>query len=321
MNEYIISVIIPVYNAEKYLNKCLDSIVNQTLHGLEVVCVNDGSTDNSFEILKEYSLRYSNIKVINQSNKGIIEARIKGYENTTGQYIGWVDNDDFIERYMYQKLYNIAIQNDADIAICNYSFYPEKISIKKKWYKEYKGKHDVDFISNNGLLWNKIIKKSLLEEIDFVNLLRNLGEGSYTIALLNTHRIVNIDEELYHYRVGHGSMSGSYFGKIDYYSKNRERENAKFDLIKQMNIDNELKIFFEYYALRSSLILSVVAMVNDDRELFNATIEELKRNNFFGLKYRRFMHKDFGKVKTFYFKYCFVNFYMVSRIVFNFVFK
>ena len=98
-----ISVIVPVYNAEEYLEQCLDSIVNQTLDDIEIICVNDGSKDSSLEILKRYKKKYCNLKVINQENKGIIGARITGYENANGKYVGWVDNDDFIELSMYEK--------------------------------------------------------------------------------------------------------------------------------------------------------------------------------------------------------------------------
>lgn len=135
VKKYKISVIIPVYNAEKYLRKCINSIINQTFKDIEIVCVNDGSTDKSLEILKEYSLNIPNIKVVCQKNKGILESRIIGYQHATGEYIAWVDNDDFIATDMYEKLYTLAHDKNADIAICNYKFYPKSIPTKKNGLK------------------------------------------------------------------------------------------------------------------------------------------------------------------------------------------
>ncbi len=315
VNKYKISIIVPVYNAEKYLKQCIDSIINQTFKDIEIVCVNDGSIDKSLEILKNYSLKLSNIKVINQKNKGIIEARVTGYQNAIGEYIGWVDNDDFIESNMYEKLYCLANEKNADIAICNYKFYPKSISSKKKWYKEYKGKHDYNFISNNGLLWNKIVKKDLLEKINFVDLLRCLGEGSYTIALLSTHQIVNINEELYYYRVGHGSTSGSYIGKMDYYYKNMLRENNKLEYIKNMDVNKKLVSYFEYYAMRSKLILALVATLNNNYQTYYSNIQDLKNYKFFSSKNKIFLKKDYSRAKRFFFKYIFLHNYFVSRLV------
>ena len=91
-----ISVIVPVYNAEKFLNQCIDSIVNQELKEIEIICVNDGSTDDSLNILKEYQKKYNNIKVIEQKNSGVIAARVNGLKTATGEYVAWVDSDDFI---------------------------------------------------------------------------------------------------------------------------------------------------------------------------------------------------------------------------------
>lgn len=110
-----ISVIIPVYNTEKYLRKCLDSVCNQTLSDIEIICINDCSQDNSFEILKEYSLKDKRIRLIDfKENKGAAAARNKGIEEANGEYIGFVDSDDFIDLDFYEKLYNKAIETEAD---------------------------------------------------------------------------------------------------------------------------------------------------------------------------------------------------------------
>ena len=132
---YKISVIIPAYNAEKYLNQCLDSIVAQTIfEEIEVIVINDGSTDNTQKIAEDYKKKYSNFKVYSQENKGLSVTRARGIELAQGEYIGWVDADDFIKPNMYEKL--LREGNGADVVICNYAFYPHSVATKAKWFKE-----------------------------------------------------------------------------------------------------------------------------------------------------------------------------------------
>ena len=106
MNNIKVSVIVPVYNCEKYLKKCLDSLVNQTLKDIEIICVNDGSTDNSGRILEEYT--DSRIKIITKENGGLSSARNAGIAVAKGEYLGFVDSDDWVDLDFYEKLYNTA---------------------------------------------------------------------------------------------------------------------------------------------------------------------------------------------------------------------
>lgn len=117
--EELISVIIPIYNTEKYLDKCLESVINQTYQNLEIVLVNDGSTDGSGAICDEYAKRDSRIKVIHKENGGVSSARNKALEIANGEYVGFVDSDDSIELNMYENLLTFLIENEADLAICN----------------------------------------------------------------------------------------------------------------------------------------------------------------------------------------------------------
>ena len=111
-----ISIIIPVYNAEKYLRKCLDSVINQTLKEIEIICINDGSTDLSLSILKKYATCDNRIKIINQENQGVAIARNNGLKYATGEYIGYVDSDDYVSSIFFELLYNNAKKYNADIA-------------------------------------------------------------------------------------------------------------------------------------------------------------------------------------------------------------
>lgn len=140
----IVSLVIPVYNAGKYLEQCLDSVVKQTIFpDMEIITVNDGSTDNSLDILNRYSDRYPNIKVYTQENKGIALTRKEGYSHCSGDYIAMMDDDDFAEPDMYEKLLKSAKENDADYVYCNYSFYPAETSTKSKWFKKYRGGYQI----------------------------------------------------------------------------------------------------------------------------------------------------------------------------------
>ena len=163
-----VSVIVPVYNVEKYLKRCLDSLVNQTLSDIEIICVNDGSTDGSAQILEEYAIKDSRIKVTNQVNSGVSETRNVGVRQATGEFIGYVDPDDFIEPDFYEKLYNSAKENNCDIACASVIRENEK---KKKVLIKYdkqsvaktvKEKFELAHLPEHCYIWNKIYNREKL---------------------------------------------------------------------------------------------------------------------------------------------------------------
>ena len=118
MKQPLISVIIPVYGVEKYIAQCLDSIINQTYKNLEVIVVNDGTKDRSAEIAKEYATKDSRIKVYDFQNGGLSVARNRGLEIATGDYISYIDSDDWLDTKMYETLLKAAMKNDADMVKC-----------------------------------------------------------------------------------------------------------------------------------------------------------------------------------------------------------
>ena len=113
-----ITIIVPVYNVEKYLRRCLDSIIGQTYQNLEILCIDDGSTDSSGEICKQYAAQDERIKVLRQENHGVSAARNKGLDAATGEYIAFVDSDDYIEADMIGRLYQALASAGAECAIC-----------------------------------------------------------------------------------------------------------------------------------------------------------------------------------------------------------
>lgn len=138
MTKELISVIVPVYNVEKYLKKCVDSIVNQTYKNLEIILVDDGATDNSGKICDELVELDNRIKVYHKKNGGLSDARNYGVERAAGDYIGFVDSDDYIDAEMYEKLYEAIKKENVDVAECNLKIvYPEKIDLftDQKYYQ------------------------------------------------------------------------------------------------------------------------------------------------------------------------------------------
>ena len=124
-----VSIVVPIYNVEKYLSQCLDSICAQTLSDIEIICVDDGSTDGCPDLLESYRKRDDRFKIIRKANSGYGDSMNKGFAAATGEYIGIVESDDFIEPEMFETLYNAAIQNDADVVKSNFWLYwsdPEK---------------------------------------------------------------------------------------------------------------------------------------------------------------------------------------------------
>lgn len=169
-----ISVIIPVYNASKYLKECLDSVVNQTLKDIEIICVNDGSTDNSLSILEKYAQNDDRIKIINQENKGLSEARNVAIEVASGDYIGFVDADDYINLSFYENLFNRAEETKSDIVSCEYMYrFKDRQKNRKKIFlkvdtnvvtTDIKEKFECLYLPNYCYVMNKIYRRDCLTE-------------------------------------------------------------------------------------------------------------------------------------------------------------
>lgn len=204
-----VSVTVPLYNAEKYLRQCLDSLAAQTLKEIEFILVDDGSTDNSGEICDEYASKDNRFKVIHQENGGSAAARQTGLDASTGEYIIVCDSDDWVEPYMYEKLYTKAKETGADIVCCGYfAEYNDGKSIPNS----YKFQHldGVDFKLElfkygHHMSWNKLMRKNLLTDVSggcYVFGI-NLGEDAFALMrILKTHnpKVAQIENHLYHYR-------------------------------------------------------------------------------------------------------------------------
>lgn len=172
---YKVTVVVPVYNVEKYLIRCIESLINQTLKEIEIILVNDGSKDKSGKICEKYALKYKNIKVIHQLNKGLSGARNTGIKIAQGEYVGFVDSDDYVEKDMFELLYTQAKRNECEISCCGtkiiYENGVEKIITKQSGEKIFSTKEALDnyFFSDSidVISGNKIYKKELFNKILF----------------------------------------------------------------------------------------------------------------------------------------------------------
>lgn len=224
LNRVDVSIIIPVYNVQEYLSECLDSVLNQTIKNTEIIVVNDGSTDNSPQILAEYKIKFPELIIINQENRGISETRNQGLNTATGEYIAFVDSDDFIEECMFERMYNAAKRENSDIVICNYILYNEKSQ------KQNSGKYIIEGNSQEGYIertkslerfltndikayvWNKLVKRELFTDhkISFPDF--KVCEDTPVVFLLLAHskKIFSMNEPLYYYRQRESSLTKAY---------------------------------------------------------------------------------------------------------------
>ncbi len=129
----IISVIVPVYNVENYLKGCLESLVNQTLYDIEIICVNDGSTDKSLDILNKYRKQDSRIILVNKANEGVSIARNDGLRIAGGGYVVFVDADDYVEKCLCERLYEVIVQTNTDIIVYGAEIFPKKAVEYESW--------------------------------------------------------------------------------------------------------------------------------------------------------------------------------------------
>ncbi len=223
----MISIIVPVYNVEKYLPACLDSLINQTYRDLEIICVNDGSTDGSLAILKEYARKDNRIKIISQENKGISQSRNKALDAVMGEWTMFVDSDDFIDIDTCEKAIKIVNEHNADLVLWAYCREFRNKSLPKMFIKEATVWEEnihllrqriigpvkeeliqADALDSIGTIWGKLYKSVHIQENDKIRFADIKKIGSAEDVLFNisytakAQKAVYIPETLYHYRKG-----------------------------------------------------------------------------------------------------------------------
>jgi glycosyltransferase involved in cell wall biosynthesis len=209
-----VSIIVPVYNVEKYLGQCLASLVSQTLKEIEIIVINDGSTDASWTIIQDFGNRDSRVHPINKSNEGVALARKKGVFQAQGEYIGFVDSDDWVDENMFMRLYTVATQENADAVECNRHGDVPNASMGAFLQVEFRNRIAKPHLlcgSEASLPWNRIYRNTpLLKSFDyglpplFEDYLFNLQ------FFLHVNKYVKLPDCLYHYRIIPASLSKRY---------------------------------------------------------------------------------------------------------------
>lgn len=296
-----VSVIVPVYNVEKFIDKCLNSLVNQTLKEIEIIVVNDGSPDNSQKIIDKYVKKYpEKVQSFIKENGGQGSARNLGMEKAKGEYIGYVDSDDFVEKDMYKKLYNKAKENNYDIVVCgNYNV-----------SEDYQNKNIDAFINNYNTdleniffgkmaVWNKIYKRDILikNKLEFKEKVWYEDLAFTLKAIMNSNTFAFIDEPLYDYLIREGSTMNN-----SNVQRNLEILDAFNDILSYIQHNKKEEYFskIEFLAIDHIYISAIVRVLKaeaDDkvkRETINKLLDYMNKKfpNYKNNKYINTLSKN-----------------------------
>ncbi|MEH7225929.1 glycosyltransferase [Bacillus sp. JJ1566] len=270
-----ISIIVPIYNLEKYIHKCVSSILSQSFTNFELILVNDGSTDQSGKICDEYAEKDNRVKVIHKENGGIASSRNAGLEVAVGKYIGFVDNDDYINKFMYEILYKHAMEHSSDIVVCDYINIDEGQKVDTELLEQ---NYNTQHFSNLGALhfiyedmekdtfiypWNKLYKRSLFSNIKYE--LGNIYDDESVAheLLYKCNSVTYIQNGLYYYVKRKGSQINTAFtikkfGRVYalkarevFFRKNKERE------LHDKALKHYMQVFFWYYFMATSTLTGI----------------------------------------------------------------
>lgn len=258
--EPVISVVIPVYNVEKYLAKCLDSLLSQTFQKFEAICVDDGSTDDSLQILQQYAAKDSRIKVFSQKNGGAAKARNFALSKASGTYLMFCDSDDWYEPDMCAEMYHNMIQNDVDMVCCNPYIIDEQQDILRddsldSYENKFSGICELSYpvvTRTSVTLWNKILKKSLVDQygIRFPETSCYEDDGFYFQYASIAKNILFTDKRLYNYLRRENSLMGQ-ASKRDMAHPYEKFYVAKFyyEFLLKHHLFEEKSCFFYHYLM------------------------------------------------------------------------
>lgn len=326
-----ISIIVPVYNTEPYLGQCLDSIINQTLEDIEIICVNDGSTDNSLSVLEEYASKDNRIRIINQENKGQGFARNNGLKNVNGEYVLFVDSDDWIEINTCEVLYKKANELDLDMLFFCATRYFEN---EGKYEYDY---WDYNYSSLNGKFWNKIFTYKDVPNIfkvavsaclklyntDFlkksdVHFPNNFFEDNYFFysLFLKAEKLSIVENQFYNRRIRNGSITqlgGRHFidsitatnhiidvfkdnGLFEQYRNQLLRKKFNSNISRFFGIDDSLKE--EYWSKLKEDFKDYKKYYDEEKDSFYYIIVDFYNNLIKSKNYKEFIESESVDLKS-----------------------
>lgn len=267
----LVSIVVPIYNVEIYLTKCIDSIINQTYQNLEIILVNDGSTDKCFDICEEYKDTDERIKVINKENGGLSEARNYGIDIAKGEWITFVDSDDYVHPEMIESMVSLAKSKNGDIIICgHFKVFEDNLQeIRNDGnITSYDGQEALGKILEdreiNSFAWDKIYKRNLFENLRYPKG-RIFEDTAFTYKLFEkAHKVVSINKAYYYYVMRETSLSNTKNIKRSYHNFLAFYERFLFAK------DNfkELKVLCAEKALHHGMnLINLLAQANYENDL------------------------------------------------------
>lgn len=277
-NNIKISIIVPIYNVENYIEKCLQSIYNQSFQSFELILINDGSTDASATIAEDKVKLFKNARLINQVNAGLSAARNTGIDNANGDYLVFVDSDDTIDTYMLEKMHRKAIDTRSDIVVCDmkyiYDNYEEFSSGGD--FEDFNIKDRPDLLAINNSACNKLYRRSLFSDVRFPIGLWYEDLATVPILYFKANRISKVNEALYFYYQRNTSIAHSLKPKIfDVYEAiNIVQEYINTHQTEQIN---EFSSVIHHMFLNHGLYLTTLRIINSS-ENKNQCIDYLIQN-------------------------------------------
>ena len=295
-----ISIIVPIYKVEKYIDRCIKSILNQTFNDFELILVDDGSPDNCSVICDKYEKIDKRIKVIHKKNEGLSAARNSGIEIAQGEYIAFIDSDDFINKNMFKILYENIKKYDADISICKFKYiYPEdyineNCEIVEDKIKVFSNINALEQIYEKDRLqfivaWNKLYKKTLFEDLRYDKGKCHEDEFIIHKLLYKSDKVVYCLNEMYYYLQRDGSIMKSEFNakNLDILDALIERMNFfrvnNFKKLEIETLNNYIYFFFDYYLKVKYKLNDKVKLVHMEKQ-FSFILKYLLKNPTYNKK-------------------------------------
>lgn len=302
MRTPLISVIIPVYNVEKYLHRCLDSVIAQTYQNLEIICVDDGSIDESGRICDQYAVRDARIKVIHQENQGLSAARNRGLDAAEGEYIAFVDSDDYILEDMYKKMLDKLLNYNVDLCVCQwqYEFSDGRQVVKRKNIDPtiYGRKASLEFARflymgnyENGVVvaaWNKLYRRALLDKIRFEGRIHE-DEAFCGRIMAKNISVYVMEEQFYVYAQNGDSLTNKPFSANKFFFLDalaERRELFKSDAFIRQETELLYCNMYIEYCLRARKDGVAVSHPERYRQIFQKMFSSLRREGKANIKFR-----------------------------------
>lgn len=303
----LISIIIPVYNVGHYLKHCLDSILNQTYKNLEIILVDDWSTDDSGKICDEYANKDRRIKVIHQKNADLSAARNSGLKIATGEFIGYIDSDDYVELDMYEKLYDLIESTKSDLAICNrYIWKKDGNRISNKRFPDNEiitPDEALEYFYKWMYVWNKLYKADIVKNLDFVETFAQDVIYNFTI-FQRIEKIACLNECKYYYRYNSKSRQHTKRFRKNWY------DYLDYGINKEIDYAHTKKLYYlekQLINARSEIILKWLSYLsldeNSDKEDITKLLKIIKKNLWLFIKSKwKFITKCFAIIVSTNFK-------------------